>query len=83
MASTTTMRVAVSDRDAASELAREQGRSQMEIVHEAIELYRRQHMLAAMNAGFAALRGDAAAWHDELVERNAWDVVLTDVSKNE
>lgn len=80
MTSTTTMRVAVSDRDAAQELAKQTGRSQMEIVHEALELYRRELLLAAMNQGFAALRRDPAAWEEEMTEREGWDTTVGDAS---
>lgn len=80
MAATTTIRVAVSDRDAAQELAKQTGRSQMEIVHEALELYRRQQLLADMNQGFAALQRDAGAWNEEMVERDVWDITLGDAT---
>lgn len=80
MAATTTIRVAVSDRDLAQELATEAGRSQMEIVHEALELYRRQQLLAAMNRDFAAMRRDGDAWNEEMVERDVWDLTLGDAT---
>ena len=80
MATTTTIRVAVSDRDLAQELATGSGRSQMEIVHEALELYRRHRFLAEMNRGFADLRRDAGAWREEMMERDVWDVTLGDAT---
>ena len=80
MAATTTVRVAVSDRDLAQELATQMGRSQMDIVHEALELYRRQQLLADMNQGFADLRRDADAWSEEMVERDVWDLTLGDAT---
>jgi predicted transcriptional regulator len=80
LAATTTIRVSVSDRDLAQELATQMGRSQMEVVHEALELYRRHQLLADMNQGFAALRRDAAAWDEEMVERDVWDVTLGDAT---
>jgi hypothetical protein len=52
----------------------------MEIVHEALELYRRHQLLADMNQGFAALRRDAEAWDEEMVERDVWDVTLGDAT---
>ena len=61
MAATTTIRVVITDRDLAQELATRSGRSQMEIVHEALELYRRHQLLADMNKGFAELLRDADA----------------------
>lgn len=80
MAATTTIRVAISDRDVAQELAKQTGRSQMEIVHDALELYRRHQLLADMNQGFSALRRDADAWDEEMVERDVWDITLGDAT---
>jgi len=80
LATTTTIRVAIGDRDAAQELAKRAGLSQMEIVHEALELYRRHQLLAEMNQGFAALRRNADAWDEEMVERDIWDVTLGDAT---
>ncbi|HMI57029.1 MAG TPA: hypothetical protein VK511_03190 [Gemmatimonadaceae bacterium] len=80
MAATTTIRVAVTDRDLAQELATQMGRSQMEIVHEALELYRRQQLLADMNRDYAAMRRDDDAWREETSERDVWDVTLGDAT---
>jgi hypothetical protein len=80
LVATTTIRVAISDRDTAQELAKQTGRSQMEIVHEALELYRRHQLLADMNQGFAELRRDTDAWEEETVERDVWDVTLGDAT---
>jgi predicted DNA-binding protein len=80
LAGTTTIRVAVSDRDTAQGLAKQTGRSQMEIVHEALELYRRRQLLEDMNEGFAALRRDTDAWDEEVVERDVWDITLGDAT---
>jgi hypothetical protein len=80
LAGTTTIRVAVSDRDLAQELATKLGRSQMDVVHEALELYRRQQLLADMNRDFAAMRRDGDAWSEEMAERDVWDVTLGDAT---
>ena len=80
MAATTTIRVAVSDRDLAQELATRSGCSQMEIVHEALELYRRQQLLAEMNRDFAAMRRDGDAWSEEMADRDVWDITLGDAT---
>jgi hypothetical protein len=80
LAATTTIRVAITDRDIAQELATQAGRSQMEIVHEALELYRRHRLLVDMNQGFAELRRDADAWDEEMVERDVWDITLGDAT---
>lgn len=80
MAATTTIRVAITDRDLAQELATQMGRSQMEIVHEALELYRRHQLLADMNRDFAAMRRNDDAWSEEMVERDVWDLTLGDAT---
>jgi len=80
LAATTTIRVAITDRDLAQELATRSGRSQMDIVHEALELYRRHELLADMNKGFAELRRDADAWSEEMAEREVWDITLGDAT---
>jgi hypothetical protein len=81
MAATTTIRVAITDRNAAQELAKQTGQSQLEVVHEALEIYRRSLLLASMNQGFAELRRDPAAWEEEMSEREGWDVTMGDASK--
>jgi hypothetical protein len=80
LAATTTIRVAIGDRDLAQELATQMSRSQMEIVHEALELYRRQQLLADMNRDFATMRRDANAWSEETAERDVWDITLGDAT---
>ena len=69
MALTTTIRVAITDRDAAQELAKQTGQSPMDVVHAALEVYRRQLLLASIDQGFAALRRDPAAWEEGMAER--------------
>lgn len=81
MAATTTIRVAITDRNAAHDLAKQTGQSQMEVVHEALEAYRRQLLLGSMNQGFAALRRDPAAWEEEMAEREGWDISMSDAAK--
>ncbi|MBK5187720.1 MAG: hypothetical protein JJD97_05705 [Gemmatimonadaceae bacterium] len=52
----------------------------MEIVHEALDLYRRQQLLADMNRDFAVLRRDTQSWNEEMVERDVWDITLGDAT---
>ena len=49
-----------------------------EVLDKAIEIYRRERFLAELNADFAALRQDSAAWDEELAEREAWNTALAD-----
>ncbi|HEY6065013.1 MAG TPA: toxin-antitoxin system protein [Thermoanaerobaculia bacterium] len=73
-----TVRVDRATSGAIARLARETGMARKDIVALAVERLRRQRILAAMNAGFAALRKDAAAWRDEIEERSAWETTLSD-----
>jgi predicted transcriptional regulator len=60
------------------ELADQSGQSMTDVVEQAVEALRRQRFLEALNADFAALRGDVRAWKEELAERKAWDRTLAD-----
>lgn len=48
------------------------------ILEQAIDMYRRQRMLIALNDAYAALQADPAAWSDLEAEREEWDVTLND-----
>jgi hypothetical protein len=54
------------------------GLSMQEIVEQAIENYRRQHLLTTANAAYAALRTDSKAWQAYQAEQAEWDVTLAD-----
>jgi predicted transcriptional regulator len=73
-----TVRVSRSTHAALRALADETDESMTEILDKAIEFYRRQHFLAGLNADFAALRQDGAAWEEELADREAWNTTLAD-----
>ncbi len=49
-----------------------------EILDEAIGAYHRQRFFADLNAGYAALKGQPAAWADQEGERAAWETTLGD-----
>ena len=48
------------------------------IIATALEAYRRERFLKAVNARYATLREDAAAWAGVAEERVAWDGTLLD-----
>ncbi|HXC25710.1 MAG TPA: hypothetical protein VNU46_07325 [Gemmatimonadaceae bacterium] len=79
-ASTTTIRVSTADRDIVQELATALGRTQQEVVHEAVERFRRNQLLQAMNAGFVRLRATPGAWEGERTERADWDITLEETA---
>ncbi len=56
------------------ELADQAGQSMTEVLGEAIDAYYRCQFLEGVNRDFARLRGDAAAWREELEERAAMDL---------
>ncbi len=59
-------------------LAGESGETSEQILDRALELLERAQLLDAINAGYAALRADPAAWAEELAEREKWDATLED-----
>lgn len=60
------------------ELAASTGKQHQEIIHEALEAFHRDRMLDEINAAFAAVKRDDAAWRDERSERMAWDGTAAD-----
>jgi hypothetical protein len=73
-----TVRISRSTHIALRALAEETDESMTEILDKAIELYRRQHFLAGLNADFATLRKNHAAWKQEQGERELWDSTIAD-----
>ncbi len=80
MGVTTTIRVSNADRALLQEIAESLGRSQQDIVHDALEYFRRAQLLRAMNAAFAALHVEPDQWANVLEERAEWDAVIDDVA---
>ena len=50
----------------------------MEALARAVEAYRREAFLQAVDEGFAAMRDDPTAWAEERAERAAWDSTSAD-----
>jgi predicted transcriptional regulator len=75
---TTTIRVSTRTRDLLQQLAHQSGVSMQSVLEHALEEYRRQQLLEATNAAYAALHADAEAWGDLERERSEWDQNLTD-----
>jgi hypothetical protein len=73
-----TVRISRSAHAALRALAEEAGESMTEVLDRAIEVYRRQQFLSGLNADFAVLQQDKAAWAEELAEREAWDSAVAD-----
>jgi predicted DNA-binding protein len=75
---TTTVRVSVATHAALRQLADELGRPISQVVAEAVDHYRRNVFFDAFDAAVARLRGDPAAWAEELADRNALEGTLED-----
>ncbi len=74
----TTIRVSEKTRATLRDLAVAKGVPMHEIAEKAVELYRRQQLLEATNAAYAALRRDPAAWQELQDERAVLDGTLAD-----
>jgi predicted transcriptional regulator len=75
---TTTIRVSLRVRDLLQELAQASGSSMQGVLEQALEQYRRQQLLEATNAAYAALRAHPEAGASLERERQAWDQTRAD-----
>ena len=75
---TTTLRISTQLRDSIADMARSAGTSMQKVLEQSIEAYRRQQILQATNAAYAALQADEKQWRALEEERASWDVTLTD-----
>jgi predicted transcriptional regulator len=73
-----TVRISSAAHKALSELAETEKVPMQTVLDRAIEDYRRNRFLDAVNAQFAALRGDDDKWKSELAERQEWSGTLND-----
>ena len=75
---TTTIRVATHTRELLQELAHRSGVSMQSVLEHALEQYRRQQLLEAINVAYATLQTDGGVWADLEHERRDWDATLAD-----
>jgi predicted transcriptional regulator len=75
---TTTIRVSLRARDLLQELAQTSGSSMQAVLEQALEQYRRQQLLEATNAAYAALRAAPEARANLEQERLAWEQTRAD-----
>jgi predicted transcriptional regulator len=68
-----TVRISDSSHRALRELAEREHAPLQTVLERAIENYRRDRFLDAVNSTFAALRSETSAWHVEVGERDEWD----------
>jgi hypothetical protein len=55
------------------EMAEYTGQSITDVLDQAVDTYRRKLFFEKLNAGYAEMRSDPAAWADHLAERKIWD----------
>jgi len=65
------------------DLSKRTGKQHQQIVHEALAMYRRDHLLDEINVAFGKLKADPKAWAGEAAERLAWDGTLADSQTDE
>lgn len=74
----TTIRIPTEMHEELRGFAEEEDSTLTGVLVAALELYRRERFVARVNAGYALLREETAAWKDHLAEREAWDSTLAD-----
>jgi hypothetical protein len=60
------------------ELAEQTSQTMMAVLDKALDAYRRKLFFEQLNAGYAELRADPAAWPEHLAEQKLWDATLMD-----
>ena len=73
-----TVRVTKATREALREISQQRGETMQETLARAVEELRRKTFFEEVNRAYERLRGDPAAWQDELEERKAWEATLSD-----
>ncbi len=73
-----TTRISAAAHQTLREMSKAEGKPMLALLDEAVEGLRRQRFLERVNAAYAALRADPAAWTTVLDERRAWDTTLAD-----
>ena len=77
-----TIHVSLKTRNLLDQLVRDSGLSMQEVVDQALELYRRQQILAQTDMAYRALRADPEAWQAFRTEQIEWDTTLSDGLEN-
>jgi len=73
-----TVRISEATHKVLSELARREQVPMQTVLDRAIETYRRNRFLDAVNETYAALQSDNRTWASELEERKEWRRTITD-----
>lgn len=59
------------------------GKPKIEIIEQALEVYRRQERFRLFNEGYAELRASSVAWKEEIQEREEIEGTMEDGLKEE
>jgi hypothetical protein len=73
-----TVRISEASHQVLKEIAEQTGQTMMDVLQKALESYRRKLFFEQLNAGYAELQADPAAWAEHLAERKLWDSTLMD-----
>jgi len=71
-------RLSPEDHKRLQRLAEQTGKSQRDVLSCALDIFEREQFFESLDAGFAKLQADPAAWAEELEERAAWDATSSD-----
>lgn len=74
----TTVRISTQTHRVLQELAQETGEAMSAIIDRAIADYHTKRFWQDVEAGYAALQSNPAAWDEELAERKLWEATLGD-----
>lgn len=78
---TATIRLSEPSHKVLRELAKRDKKPMQAVIEQAIESYRRQRFLEALNDDFMVLRENEPEWTAELAERREWDATAADGSE--
>jgi hypothetical protein len=73
-----TVQISESSHRTLKELAEQTGQPMADVLDKALDAYRRQVFFEQLNAGYAELRADPAAWAAHQAELKQWDATLMD-----
>ncbi len=76
--SSLTVRISRQSHKTLRELAKRTRRPMLAVLDEALSEYERKYFWEQTNAAYAALRKNPKEWKEELAERSAWDMTLSD-----
>lgn len=81
--STVNVRITKQTHQQLTTLAKENGVSMQAVLDKAVEAYRRQSFLEALNNDFATLKNKPKEWVEEIEERKLWEQTLADGMERE